>query len=168
MAHGMTLYVRFLLGESSSKRDIIGTVLRLHVAAEDVLFELLTSQGHITNERDGFKKKLNKFKDEDWYEPFRVLNDIRNLCAHRRVNFYGTLKQTVIPLCHQLIHLSKELTGEHFTQWSQNTSLLDAAVAALLDYILRKHSLKPSGGIELDGLYLPGEKTLDDMINELI
>ena len=158
------------VGLSEDRKRLISEVLSLHVSLDKLLDELVKEKkitvkgrGNIT-----FSRKVSAVDDLKLKHLLTDFNKIRNKCAHGRLDKKEEVKK-ILKACNSFISDVKSFSNVKFeTISSVSKSILQAAVTTIFDDLASKYDCTVSRNHELDGFYLPNQKTLADEIWDVV
>lgn len=158
----------FSVGLSKETKKLIAEIISLNISIEKLLDVLIE------------EKKIKKAKENTFYfkasglpaSELKVLiiefNKIRNECAHKRMDKKAKVV-AVLRRCRNIVAKVKLAYPKKYAFASRSiNSPLQAAITVIFDVLASMYSCTTPRTAELDGLYVPGQKTLADEIIELI
>lgn len=165
--HKIRLSTKFLLGLSREKAKLVFSILSIHSAAERIINAIYERENEKLPNRFAWKLKI--IHDETINGFLKKLNDARNLCAHRKPHFNENEVIPILEICRQLIDIAKEVNIEKYRAFEESfPSSLFVAAAVIFELMMETYNVEINDPIVLDGLYLPGQKSLADRITEIV
>ena len=159
----------FQFGLSAQRKRLISELINFHVSLEWLLDELVT-QGkmHLGPKDKTFSQKAHRVKRRDLRLALSDFNKARNKGAHEQLDTHLAVV-AVLEICSKFIKRVEKISPRNFQAIvGHGYSPLSAAVMILFDELTSEYGGISDRPKELDGLYYPGEKTLDDRIIEVV
>ena len=141
--------------------ELVGIFLNIHISIEQLVTTITPHP----------KKKISyESIDQRFQEALKQIKEIRDCIAHESINNNQAELKNIILLCEDFCDL---IEREHSQAWSnlkanRRISKLELAGETIFLEIMKFHSANVTEAIFLDGLYLPGQKSLKDRCTELI
>jgi len=159
----------FSVGLSAQRKRLIAEVINFHVALEWLLDDLAKhGKIRLSSEDKTFSEKVCKVKRPDLRSALSKFNEARNKCAHKQLDTRLAVV-AVLERCSSFIKRVEKMSPRNFQAIAgHGYSPLSAAVMVLFDELTSEYGGISDRPKELDGLYYPGEKTLDDRIIEVL
>lgn len=157
----------FSTGLGENKKRLISEIIGLHVSLEALLDVFISTKKLRPSHANSFHAKASAVSNMKLRRALIKLNRIRNTCAHERMDNHN-LVRSVLKECRSWIDLASAINNKKYSIAHTHSPALRAAAIVLFDELATLYGVTTDRSFALDGLYAPGQRTLDDEISDII
>lgn len=157
----------FSTGLGDSRKRLISEVISLHVSLEALLDAFVSAKKIKPADTESFYAKATAVSSLRLRKSLFKINRIRNKCAHKRMDDQRVVR-SVLKECESWIEHASALNNTKFSIARAHSPALRAAAIVVFDELASLYQVTTPRTTVLDGLYAPGQRTLDDEICDVI